>query len=37
MSTDANAPAARPTLGQSSGLDGIRAPSMAAIVAFTPG
>ena len=34
MSTDANAPGARPTMGHIPGLDGIRALSVLAIIAF---
>ncbi|HVT41687.1 MAG TPA: acyltransferase family protein, partial [Acidimicrobiales bacterium] len=37
MSTDANAPGARPTLGHIRGLDGIRALSVLAIIAFHTG
>ncbi len=37
MNTDANAPAARPTLGHIRGLDGIRALSVLAIIAFHTG
>src|ERR1700727_939198 len=37
MSTDANAPGARPTLGHINGLDGIRALSVLAIIAFHTG
>src|SRR5580700_11490157 len=37
MSTDANAPAPRPTLGHIRGLDGIRALSVLAIIAFHTG
>ncbi len=37
MSTDANAPAARPRLGHIPGLDGIRALSVLAIIAFHTG
>ena len=37
MSTDANAPGARPTLGHIRGLDGIRALSVLSIIAFHTG
>ena len=37
MSTDANAPGARPTLSHIRGLDGIRALSVPAIIAFHTG
>src|SRR6202044_2839057 len=37
MSTDANAPGGRPTLGHIRGLDGIRALSVLAIIAFHTG
>ena len=37
MGTDANAPGARPTMGHIRGLDGIRALSVLAIIAFHTG
>src|ERR1700677_3137013 len=37
MSTDANAPGGRPTMGHIRGLDGIRALSVLAIIAFHTG
>ena len=37
MSTDANAPGARPTMGHIRGLDGVRALSVLAIIAFHTG